>query len=257
MSDYAERAAPAWIAGPVACLWSTVATGQGTVLPDACVDLIHVEGLGTFVAGPDTRPVSGGEDPAVGAVAGVRLRPGHAAAALGIPAEELRDRRVWLDELWGRAGAELSRRIGDARTTAERHALMAAALARRESQPDPLALAAIALLARDPGRRVAEIAAELAVSERHLLRRVRGAVGYGPKTLARVLRFQRLLALAQTSGGSLADLALEAGYADQPHMTGEVTRLAGASPTEVLGIAHARGDPELVRSLQDDEARAA
>jgi hypothetical protein len=56
---------------------------------------------------------------------------------------------------------------------------------------------------------------------------------------------------------NLADLALSAGYADQPHMTGEVTRLAGAPPTAVLGIAHARGDAELVRSVQDGSRAAA
>ena len=37
----------------------------------------------------------------------------------------------------------------------------------------------------------------LGVSERQLRRRFADAVGYGPKTLARVLRFQRFLALAR------------------------------------------------------------
>jgi AraC-like DNA-binding protein len=250
MSAYAERAAPGWVAGPVACLWSNVATG-GTILPDACVDLLHAPGIGTFVAGPDTRPVTGGGDPATGAITGLRLRPGHAGAALGVPAHEMRDRRVWLDDIWGRAGRELTARLDDAPTTAARQALLAAAVARRRGQADPIALGAVALLAQDPGLRIAAVAAELAVSERHLLRRLRAAVGYGPKTLARILRFQRLLALAQAGTVNLADLALSAGYADQPHMTGEVTRLAGAPPTAVLGIAHARGDAELVRSVPD------
>jgi AraC-like DNA-binding protein len=247
---YAEWAPPAWIGAPVACVWSTLATGRGTVLPDACVDLIHIEGRGTLVAGPDTRP----GPPAKGPVAGVRLRPGHAAAVLGVPVAELRDRRVALEDIWGRDGAELSRRLDDA---PDRHAMLAAAVARRAAPADPIALGAVALLARDPGRRIAEIAAELAVSERHLLRRVRTAVGYGPKTLARILRFQRLLALAEGGADSLADLSIAAGYADQPHMTGEVRRLAGAPPTAVLGVAHARGDVGLVRSLQDGRSLAA
>ena len=240
--SYAERPAPAWIAGPVACVWRTVATGDGAILPDACVDLIHVEGRGTFVAGPDTRPA----EPAVGTVAGVRLRPGHAAAVLGIPAPELRDRRVGLDELWGSRGAELTRRVDDAPSTTARIGLLAEAVARRAAPPDPLVLGAVTLLSQDPGRRIADVAAQLAVSERHLLRRVRAAVGYGPKTLARIVRFQRLLALAETSAEGLADLALAAGYADQPHMTGEVRRLAGAPPRSVLGVARARGDRQLM-----------
>jgi AraC-like DNA-binding protein len=235
---YAERPAPAWIAGPVACVWSTVATGDGPILPDACVDLIHVEGRGTFVAGPDTGPAH----PAIGSVAGVRLRPGHVAAVLGVPAAELRDRRVWLDELWGQRGAELARRVDDAPSTSARLRLLAEALARRATPADPIALGAVTLLSQDPARRVADVAAQLAVSERHLLRRMRDAVGYGPKTFARILRFQRLLALAEARADSLADLAFSAGYADQPHMTSEVRRLAGAPPREVLGVARARGD---------------
>ena len=247
---YAEWAPPPWIAESAACMWSTLATGRGGVLPDACVDLMHIEGRGTFVAGPDTRPAP----PATGPDVGLRLRPGHAAAVLGVPAAELRDSRVAIEDLWGRDGAELSRRLDEA---PDRHALLAETVARRVAAADPIALGAVALLARDPGRRVADLATELAVSERHLLRRVRAAVGYGPKTLARVLRFQRLLALAEVGAGSLAELALAAGYADQPHMTGEVRRLAGAPPTAVLGIARARGDAGLVRSLQDERSLAA
>ena len=69
------------------------------------------------------------------------------------------------------------------------------------------------------------------VSGRQLQRRVCDAAGYGPKTLARVLRFRRLQALAPAP---LAELALDAGYADQAHMTAEVTRLAGISPVRFL-----------------------
>jgi AraC-like DNA-binding protein len=74
---------------------------------------------------------------------------------------------------------------------------------------------------------------DLGVSERQLRRRFADAVGYGPKRLARVLRFQRFLGLAE-HGGDLARLALDAGYADQAHMTAEVTELAGLSPVRFL-----------------------
>ena len=82
-----------------------------------------------------------------------------------------------------------------------------------------------------PHARVAAVAAELGVSARQLQRRVTDAVGYGPKTLARVLRFRRLQTLP---AGSLVERALEAGYADQAHMTAEVTELAGVSPVRFL-----------------------
>ena len=56
------------------------------------------------------------------------------------------------------------------------------------------------------------------------------------KTLARVLRFQRLLALLQRDPPmrpTLAEAAILAGYADQAHMTAECTRLAGRSPAAI------------------------
>ena len=66
-------------------------------------------------------------------------------------------------------------------------------------------------------------------------------VGYGPKMLARVLRFRRLQTFAGRptpggggSGALLADIALDAGYADQAHMTAEVTQLAGIPPVRFL-----------------------
>ncbi|HLL92806.1 MAG TPA: helix-turn-helix domain-containing protein [Solirubrobacteraceae bacterium] len=79
--------------------------------------------------------------------------------------------------------------------------------------------------------RVATVAAELGLSSRQLQRRVSDAVGYGPKMFARVLRFRRLQALGPAP---LIELALDAGYADQAHMTAEVTQLAGLSPVRFL-----------------------
>ena len=57
-----------------------------------------------------------------------------------------------------------------------------------------------------------------------------------------MLRFRRLLALAARrppANGDLARLALDAGYADQAHMTAECTRLAGAPPARLLAARYA------------------
>jgi transcriptional regulator GlxA family with amidase domain len=79
---------------------------------------------------------------------------------------------------------------------------------------------------------VAGLSDVLGLSERQLRRRFDTAVGYGPKTLHRVLRFRRVLAqLSQTGPATdLADLAIQTGYADQAHLTRETTRLAGRPP---------------------------
>jgi AraC-like DNA-binding protein len=220
----------------VSCLWtSVVATGAPTiVLPDGCIDLIWQRGEGAFIAGPDTGPAPSAL-PAGSMLVGVRLRPGAGGPALGLPLTELRDQRVALadarPDLAGRlpgdlsSGQALSRLIG-----------LTAGLA-AEGPPDRLVSQAARLLA-SPGARTDEAARDLGVSERQFRRRCLDAVGYGPKTLQRVLRFRRFVTRLDAADDRL-DLALvaaETGYADQAHLTRESVRLAGLPPTALARV---------------------
>jgi AraC-like DNA-binding protein len=224
VSDYRETPPPPALAALVACTWErTVAAPHlQDVIPDGCVDLIWLADRRLIVAGPDTGPHAQ-TLPAGARTVGVRLRPGAAGAVLGVAAAELRDGRVGLEGVWADAGRRLEAALA---AGADPRAALLGAVAARHPRLDPLVAAAAAALAR-PDARVADLADALAISERQFRRRFETAVGYGPKTLARVLRFQRLIRLAPAP---LAELALSAGYADQAHMTAEVTRLAGRSP---------------------------
>jgi hypothetical protein len=218
---YREFAPPPDLAAHVACLWTSVSRG-GAVFPDGCVDLVW-RGDRVVIAGPATGPIAS-EVPVGMPVLGVRFRVGVAGAALGLPAEEFLDATVPAADVWG---DEL-----DARVAAEGlPALVEFVRSRVRGVPvDALARAAALRLAA-PGARVSAL--DLGVSERQLRRRFAEAVGYGPKTLARVLRFQRFLALAP---GDLSRLALDAGFADQAHLTRECRRLAGRTPSELLAV---------------------
>ncbi|AKZ58876.1 putative HTH-type transcriptional regulator in mcrB 3'region [Streptomyces ambofaciens ATCC 23877] len=225
---YAERASR--LAGAVVWTNTPSGTGSGRVLPDGCMDLLWHEGR-LLVAGPDTRAhVTGG---APGPWAGVRFYPGTGPALLGVPAHELRDRRVELTDLWPAARARsLAARVNAAPDPAS--GLEEAALSRAAGTepPDPLLRRIVAAL--EAGRPVAVTADELGMGPRRLHRRSLAAFGYGPKTLARVLRLQRALALAR-EGTPLAETALRAGYADQAHLARDVRELAGLPPGELLG----------------------
>ena len=98
--------------------------------------------------------------------------------------------------------------------------------------PDPLLREVVAAL--DAGRSVAATADRLGLSARQLHRRSLAAFGYGPKTLARVLRLQRALALAR-AGVPFAETAARAGFADQAHLARDVRELAGMPLGELLG----------------------
>jgi len=124
---------------------------------------------------------------------------------------------------------------------------VAARLARLPA-PDPIVRAAVHEVAR-PRSRVGELGGRLGISERQLRRRFEHAVGYPPKTLARVLRLQRFLGLAERDGADLARLAADAGYADQPHLTRDCAELAGLPAAALLasgaGPAGERVTPSL------------
>ena len=227
---YREIAPPADLSGHLACVWTSVARG-GVILPDGCVDLVW-RGDQLVVAGPATGPACG---VAPGCrVFGVRFRLGVAGTVLGVPAAEFLDAVVPLEEIWGRGVEERVALGGPAALLAE--------VRMRLAPVDRLARAAALAMAR-PEARVDAL--ELGVSERQLRRRFVDAVGYGPKTLARVLRFQRFLSL----DGSLVERAFAAGYADQAHLTRECRRLAGRTPAELVASgAGAAG--ERVRFVQ-------
>jgi AraC-like DNA-binding protein len=237
---YREVAPPPDLGEHLTCGWVVDPDGSSSeaILPDGCMDIVWRADEGLIVAGPDTGPVSVARRPG-SSVVGVRFRPGGAPAMLGIPADGLRDLRVPLAELWGDDAGRLEDRLDGARSASARVELLEDALRRRldgAQRPDGLVAAAVARLRGPEQRRVREVASALAVSERQLRRRFQAAVGYGPKTLARILRFQRMLALARqrASRGDLARLALDAGYADQAHMTAECTRLAGVPPGRLI-----------------------
>jgi AraC-like DNA-binding protein len=227
----------------VACVWAArpTAGSPGLVLPDACIDVIW-DGTALFVAGPDTGPVPLRYQAGL-VYAGVRFRPGRAPGFLGSPASDMLDCRVPLADLWGAAEAA---RLADVLASAPGPRAAAllledaiAARARDAWSPDPVVDGLVALLRAEPDARGAVRTAStmLSVGERRLLRRCRAAVGYGPKTLDRVLRFQRAIRLA-TRSDSPGLLAVEAGYADQAHLTRECRRLAGITPSDLFKTAH-------------------
>jgi AraC-like DNA-binding protein len=228
---YAERAPAADLARHLQCSWTRVTAGGGTVLPDGCLDLMWIGGE-LVVAGPDS--VAAPSELTAGLeIAAVRFRPGAAPAVLGLPASELRDRRVPLAELWRGAG-RLERRVSGA---TDRVAVLEDAVRRRlaEAPPvDPVAAAVAGRLARGPAG-IAGLADRAGLSERQLHRRCVAAFGYGAKTLDRVLRLQRFLALGRDRPGTgLAGLAADAGYADQAHLSRDCRTLAAATPATLL-----------------------
>ncbi|TKK87236.1 helix-turn-helix domain-containing protein [Herbidospora galbida] len=209
---------------PGAVVWHTPAVSAEAarrVLPDGCMDLLWTSGR-LVVAGPDsvayvTSIVPGAD------YTGLRFAPGDLPGLLGVPACELRDRRVPLDEVWSarrvRALENRLRRGGGIEAVAD--GLTA----------DPVVRGAVALIGGGLG--VAAAADRLDLGERRFHRLCLRAFGYGPKTLGRILRMNRALGKAR-AGGGFAQVAHDEGYADQAHLAREVRALAGVTLTDLV-----------------------
>src|SRR4029079_10880766 len=229
---YTEWPAPAALRHAVACLWAQVtdssAERSGLVLPDGWTDLVWEQGRCASVAGPDTGPVA--TTMAAGTVVlGVRFRPSAGGPALGIPLRELRDQRADLADLRPAQARQLTSTLDPEVAAAQMLDMTAALLA--DGAPDP-AVPRAARLLRDPAARAEDVADEVGLSLRQLRGRCQAVVGYGPKTLQRVLRFRGFVSRvdARPEVLDLAVIAAEAGYADQAHLTRECGRLSGLTP---------------------------
>jgi AraC-like DNA-binding protein len=212
------------------------ATPSIRVMPDGCMD-VFVTGRGeVMIAGPSDTfydLADGDQD----VLAGLRLRPGAAAAVIGRPASEFANRRVPLESVFSAADSRIAENLFSAATSDQRIALLNDMVARSFATADPVVdrpvAYAVGALRAQPDTPVATLAAEIGLSERQLRRRFDVAVGYGPKRLSRVFRFQRLLDLVYASRGAFGwpQLAIAAGYSDQSHMINECLALTGGPPT--------------------------
>ena len=150
---------------------------------------------------------------------------------LGVPMHEIAGRIMPFE-------GELPDRLAEAGGWEERFAIVDSAIGSRllaATPPPPDVEHAWQRLAETRGRiGIAALAAELGCSRRHLAARFRDHVGVPPKAAARVLRFHHAMERLREGGDRWADVALDCGYYDQPHLNREFRELAGVPPGELF-----------------------
>jgi AraC-like DNA-binding protein len=226
---YQER--PSALGGST--VWRRLATpGQVRILPDGCMDLIWTSRGDLFVAGPDTRPHILTSQPGL-THNGIRFASGVGPEVVGVAAFELVNERVALADIWGPSEARrLTERLAASEDPGVVLEAAAAERLRATGGIQPVIAEVVRLLRA--GTPVAVVADRVGLSERHLHRRSLDAFGYGPKTLARIMRLGQAMDLAR-AGAAYADVAAEAGYADQAHLAREVRALADTTMKQLAG----------------------
>jgi AraC-like DNA-binding protein len=224
------------------CFWSieTNSVTRLRTLPDACATLSveSEQGIASkcFFVGPRQTPAEGGLPPGQ-TFFGVRLKPGVAFLLTDTPVYTLVERRLRLTALLPEHGARLEKHLAGTRTVDEGIDVLERFLIQRLSdvQIDPRVQTALKRIEECGGQiRVEQLAHNCQVSLRHLDRLLRNWVGFSPKRLARITRFQALLQhMENSSSGCSARVAAELGYFDQAHLANEVALFAGTSPGRV------------------------
>jgi AraC-like DNA-binding protein len=245
---------PAHLAGMVEVIWQTEGTTtepQDRHYPSPTIELLVnlgpsfrlVEPAGaesfetTWLAGIQHGPVVCEQPPRHG-VLGIRLTPAGAYALLARPMHEVSGLVLDLHDLVGHAAEELAARCRDAVTVEQRFRVAAAWVPARVawSRPvDPvIAWAATRIESSGGAVPIGELRAETGFSKARLVAAFRDQIGVAPKLYARIVRFSRLLGALQDGGAPLSDVALAAGYYDQPHMNAEFREFTGLAPRELL-----------------------
>jgi len=167
-------------------------------------------------------------------VLGIRLRPAGAYALLAAPLGVVTGLVVELEDL---VGPTVAARFGLAA------AWLAARLAAARAIDPAIAWAAAEIEAREGRVAIAELRRETGLSKTRLAAAFREQIGVTPKVYARLVRFRLALAMLESGIGPLADVALAAGYYDQPHFNAEFRDLTGQSPRELLVARYPSGVP--------------
>jgi AraC-like DNA-binding protein len=166
----------------------------------------------------------------------VDLSPLAARRLFGVPLSQLRGRVVPLTDLLPRSFRRLCAQLGEApdgQTRLDRlERFLSDALAADGPQSQRVA-GAVARIEACGGRLdVGGLAPWLGISQKHLIALFHDHVGVPPKLFARLVRHERALTAARSHPErSWAEIALDAGFCDQSHLTREVRGFTGSTPT--------------------------
>jgi len=166
----------------------------------------------------------------------VNFAPLDAYRLFGVPMASLANATVELDDLLGAVAGELIARLHDVSTWDERFDLLDAFLLdrlRRAAGIVPEVEWMWAQIVQSHGRvAIGSFARATGRSHKHLISRFHEQVGLTPKTVARIVRFERVAErLRSAAGVRWSALALDAGYYDQSHLLRDFSAFAGTTPT--------------------------
>jgi AraC-like DNA-binding protein len=187
-----------------------------------------------------TRALEFGYPPRTRSV-GAHVKPWGLAPFLAMPAAELCDRPVTIEQIWGRrAVAELRDRLATASGPQRMLTLFEEELMRRLGEATGLGLVRhmSGVIAATGGTvAIGDLGEAAGISSTHMAKRFKTLIGVTPKRLARTHRFAAtMLGLDPEGPVDWSELASRAGYFDQAHFGHEFRAFTGLTPTRYVEI---------------------
>jgi AraC-like DNA-binding protein len=171
-------------------------------------------------------------------VLGIRLTPAGAYALFARPMHEVTRLTVDLEDLAGVAASELVERCCGAATATQCFRSVVRWIDTRLAKAcrlDPVVAWMIDQIRHRRGAvSIGALRDRTGFSKARLSTAFLAQVGVTPKQYARVVRFSHVLRRIHINETSLAAVAIDAGYYDQPHMNAEFKELSGFTPSEFL-----------------------
>jgi AraC-like DNA-binding protein len=167
----------------------------------------------------------------------IRFRPETGACWMGASASSLRDRNIDARELLGEDVMRVGSAIAHCEQSNDVVRLLDDYVSSRARfvDQDTIVRAGVGAIVQEDGKAsIVAVARDVGTSVRTLQRRFVKAVGLTPKEFASIRRGRGALKRVVFGGGPESDgwsgLAMDAGFADQAHMTREFNRLTRFAP---------------------------
>jgi AraC-like DNA-binding protein len=169
----------------------------------------------------------------------VNFTPIGARMFLGVSMESITNRTVELEDVFGHSVRSVVEQLQSTPNWSSRFDLLDRLIAssRLDAAPEtpaPVLWAWNKLKSSSGNVSISGLAGDAGYSHKHLISRFRDQIGLPPKTVARVLRFDRAVQKMKR-GEHIAnwlDLADECGYFDQAHMIRDFREFAGMTPAD-------------------------
>ena len=180
-----------------------------------------------------------------GPAVGIHFRPGGATPFFALPADELTDRHVALEDLWGPWACEVRERLMQASSPERMFLLLEQVLLSRFREPHvlhPAVAYAVRKLAAFPDvARICQVQNETGYGAKRFIELFSGSVGLTPKVYSRIQRFQAVIGrIARGDQVDWAGVAIDGGYCDHSHLNREFRAFSGITPPLYRPVAKHR-----------------